>query len=54
MRNEFVNGIMDSIEVAHILACPRLVVTTGNERQGVPRETKHQSIINRVPKEASY
>ena len=44
-RNEFIKGVKDSVETAHKLECSRLIVTTGNEIKGVPRETQHQNIV---------
>lgn len=44
-RDEFIKGVTDSIEVAHKMECPSLIVTVGNEVEGVPREKQHESIV---------
>jgi len=44
-KDEFVKGVRDSIEVAHKMECPSLIVTVGNEMEGVPREKQHESIV---------
>jgi len=51
-RNEFIKGVGDSVETARKLECSRLIVTTGNEIKGVPRETQHQNIVKSL-KEAA-
>ena len=44
-KDEFVKGVRDSIEVAHKMECPSLIVTVGNEMEGVPRSKQHESIV---------
>ena len=44
-RDEFIKGVKDSIEVASRLECSTLIVTTGNEMEGVSREIQHESIV---------
>jgi len=51
-RNEFIKGVGDSVETALKLECSRLIVTTGNEIKGVPRETQHQNVVKSL-KEAA-
>lgn len=51
-KDEFMKGLMESVEVARKLECSRLIVTTGNEIIGTPREAQHRNIV-RVLKEAS-
>jgi len=51
-RHEFITGVKDTIDVAHKLECPRLLVTTGNETEGVSRRTQHKSIVDSL-KEAA-
>lgn len=45
-RVKLADGLKKSIEVAKKLDCQRLLVTTGNEIQGVAREKQHQSIVD--------
>ena len=45
-RVKLSEGLKRSIEVAYKLDCRRLLVTTGNEIQGVSREQQHQSIVD--------
>jgi len=45
-RAKLPDALKRSIEVAHKLDCKRLLVTTGNEIQGVSREAQHQSIVD--------
>jgi len=51
-RDEFIKGVKDSIEVASRLECSTLIVTTGNEMEGVSREVQHESIVESL-KEAA-
>ena len=51
-KHEFIKGVRDSIQVAHKMDCSTLLVTTGNEIEGVPREVQHESIVERL-KEAA-
>lgn len=44
-KDEFIRGVKGSIEVAHKLECPSLIVTVGNQLEGVPREKQHESIV---------
>jgi len=44
-RHEFITGVKDTIDIAHKLECPRLLVTTGNEIEGVSRKVQHKSIV---------
>jgi len=44
-KDEFIKGIRDSIEVANKMECPSLIVTVGNEMEGVPRNEQHESIV---------
>jgi len=44
-KDEFIKGVTDSTEVAHKMECPSLIVTVGNEMEGVPREKQHESIV---------
>jgi hydroxypyruvate isomerase len=45
-RDKLPEALKRSVEVAHKLDCKRLLVTTGNEIQGVRRGTQHQSIVD--------
>lgn len=45
VRNEFIKGVKTSVETAHKLECPTLLVTVGNELEGVPRKKQHESIV---------
>jgi len=45
-RDKLPEGLKRSVEVAHKLDCKRLLVTTGNEIQGVRRGEQHQSIVD--------
>jgi len=45
-RGKIQDGLKRSAKTAHKLDCKRLIVTTGNEIQGVPREKQHQSIVD--------
>ena len=38
--------LKQSAEVAHKLDCDRMIVTTGNEIEGVSRDAQHQSIVD--------
>ncbi len=44
-KDEFIKGVRDSIEVAHKMECPSLMITVGNEMEGIPREKQHESIV---------
>ncbi|KYH40552.1 MAG: Hydroxypyruvate isomerase [Candidatus Bathyarchaeota archaeon B63] len=45
-RNRFMDGLRDSIEAAHKLECPTLLVLVGSEIPDVPRSKQHRSIVN--------
>jgi hydroxypyruvate isomerase len=45
-RDKLPEGVKRSVEVAHKLDCERLLVTTGNEIEGVRRGAQHQSIVD--------
>jgi hydroxypyruvate isomerase len=45
-RSKLTDSLKRSAEVAHKLDCKRMLVTTGNEIQGVSREAQHQSIVD--------
>jgi len=45
-RDKLVEGTKRSIEAAKKLDCQRLLVTTGNEIQGVSRAEQHKSIVD--------
>lgn len=45
-REKLPDALKKSIETAHKLDCKRMLVTTGNEIEGVPREAQHQSIVD--------
>lgn len=45
-RGKLPDALKRSIEVAHKLDCKRMLVTTGNEIQGVRRGSQHQSIVD--------
>ena len=45
-RDKLPEALKQSIEVCHKLDCKRMLVTTGNEIQGVKREVQHQSIVD--------
>lgn len=44
-RGKIKDGLKRSAEIVHKLDCERLIVTTGNEIQGVSRGKQHQSIV---------
>ena len=44
-RNIFIKGVKSSIETAHRLECSTLIVTVGNDLEGVTREKQHESIV---------
>jgi len=44
-KDKFISGLKDSLEAAHKLECPTLLVTVGNEIKGVPRKRQHESIV---------
>ena len=44
-KHEFIAGVKDSIDVARKLDCSRLIVTAGNEIEGVPRKKQHRNIV---------
>ncbi len=44
-KDTFLKGIQDSIEVAHKLECPSLLVTVGNEIEAVPRRRQHDNVV---------
>lgn len=45
-RDNLVEGTKRSIETAKKLDCQRLLITTGNEIQGVSRAAQHKSIVD--------
>ena len=45
-RDKLPEALKRSVEVAHKLDCKRMLVTTGNEIQGVRRGAQHQSIVD--------
>ncbi len=45
-RPKLPDALKRSVEVAHELDCKRMLVTTGNEIEGIPRERQHQSIVD--------
>jgi len=45
-REGFVAACLESIGVAKRLGTPTLIVTVGNEQEGMTREAQHQSIID--------
>jgi len=51
-RHTFISGVKDSIKIAHKLECSRIIVTTGAEVAGVPRDVQHKSIVDSL-KEAT-
>ena len=52
-RDNLVEGAKRSIEAAKKMDCQRLLVTTGNEIQGVSRAAQHKSIIDGLKAVAS-
>lgn len=46
LRNDYIEGLKESIEVAKRLGCDRLISQTGNERPMVPRAEQHQSLVD--------
>ncbi len=45
-RDKLPEALKKSVEVAHKLDCKRMLVTTGNEIEGVRRGNQHQSIVD--------
>jgi len=45
-RAKLPETLKKSVEIAHKLDCKRMLVTTGNEIEGVPRKKQHQSIVD--------
>ena len=45
-RDKIPEALKQSVEVAHKLDCKRMLVTTGNEIEGVRRGNQHQSIVD--------
>lgn len=45
-RDKLPDSLKRSVEVAHKLDCKRMLVTTGNEIEGVRRGGQHQSIVD--------
>lgn len=45
-REVFINGVRESIQAARLLSCRQLLVLTGKQRSGVPRQEQHQSIVD--------
>ena len=45
-RDKLPDALKSTVEVAQKLDCNRLLVTTGNEIEGVSREAQHQSIVD--------
>ena len=45
-RGKLPETLKQSVEVAHKLDCKRMLVTTGNEIEGVRRGAQHQSIVD--------
>ncbi|MEK3883333.1 TIM barrel protein [Paenibacillus sp. PL2-23] len=43
-REQYLAGIVETIEVARSLGCSRILTTTGNE-MNVPREVQHRSVV---------
>lgn len=44
-REEYIQGLKDSIEVAKKLGCSQLISQVGQEIPGVPRAAQHESIV---------
>jgi len=44
-REKLIEGAKRSVEIAQKLDCKTLIVTTGNEIQGVSRNEQHESIV---------
>jgi len=44
-REAFTRAIGETLEAAKTLGCTTIVVTSGNERPGVPREAQHGNIV---------
>ena len=44
-RNEYLDGLGESLEAAEALGCNRLISQVGDERPGVPREAQHESLV---------
>ncbi|OIN96069.1 hydroxypyruvate isomerase [Candidatus Desantisbacteria bacterium CG1_02_38_46] len=44
-KDAFLKSIEESVAAAHKMNVKRLIVTTGNELQGVPREAQHENIV---------
>ena len=44
-REAFVRGVGESLKAAQTLGCKNIVVTSGNERPGVPRAVQHANIV---------
>lgn len=51
-RDEFITGVKDTISIARELECAKLIVTAGNEMEGVSREVQHENIVKSL-KEAA-
>jgi len=41
----FVDSINETFEAANVLNCKNIVVTTGNERNDIPRQIQHNNIV---------
>lgn len=44
-REEYLQGLKESLETAQALGCSRLISQVGNERDDVPREEQHEHIV---------
>lgn len=42
----FIKAVEDASKTAHELGCKTLIVTTGNELEGVPRAQQHQNVVD--------
>ena len=45
-KEEFLQGLKNSIAVAHKLNCKALIVTTGNEMENLSQDAQHKNIVN--------
>jgi len=53
-RTEFVEGLRQSIAAAKRLGCSTLIAQVGQNREGVPREEQHASIVEGLRECAPY
>ena len=44
-RDSYIAALEETIDVAKVLDCDRLITQVGNDRIGVPREAQHRSLV---------